>query len=217
MAVKTIRRIKPYPSRKKWSGIKRLTVGPIKWPILRQMRPRRHARPWKWKTTFDTEAWKERRAVQRIKGSLPERIFFKALIDWGFIPDQDFTFQANYLGGRQELGGLVADFLFPIPKIIVQIQSVWHTLTLAHLRRDEDQKALLENMGFVVLEIWEGTVTNPTALNDWIMNNLILQWGTSSLGLYPSGASTSQDNKKLHTLLESIEAKVDAILWIFNN
>jgi hypothetical protein len=115
---------------------------------------------------------------------LPERIFYKALTDRGFIPDIDFTFQSNQLGGRMHLGGLVADFLFPAPvMVIVQVQSVWHTQTLYHQIRDEDQKSILESLGYTVLEVWPATLESGQAIDEWFNANIMTLFGTSSMGI----------------------------------
>ncbi len=219
MAVRTLRDIQPYPMRHKWTGIKRFKTEALKRQSLRQERPRRHGRPWKWRTTISPMMAREARATHTVAGSLPERIFYQALVSWGFVPDQDFTFQANYEGGRQELGGLVADFLFPDAMIIIQVQSYWHTLTLAHYRRDEDQRSILENMGYKVLEIWEREILNPVELERWIANNLMLEFGTNSLGLYPTGSGYGWDEFTVDSTLLRIEQRLDdilGVLWTLN-
>ena len=48
-------------------------------------------------------------------GSLPEFLVFEELLRRGLRPDRDFTYQANFFGGRLERGGLVIDFLFTDP------------------------------------------------------------------------------------------------------
>jgi hypothetical protein len=82
-----------------------------------------------------------------------------------------------------ELGGLVADFLFPVPMVIVQVQSVWHTQTMYHQVRDKDQAAILSSMGYTVLEIWPTTIEDPRALDEWFNFNVMTLWGTSSQGI----------------------------------
>ena len=50
---------------------------------------------------------------EQVNGTLPERILYLALIRvMHFSPNADFDFQSSQEGGRLELGGLVADFLF---------------------------------------------------------------------------------------------------------
>ena len=129
---KSPRFVRPYPQRTV-SMIRRVGRGIINRAKLRQERPRIHAKPWRYRTGYDSETLLEERAEQGIKGSLEERLFYKALVDHGYIPYVDFYFQESILGGRAEPGGLVADFLFPIPKIIVNPTSLWHLITPPNL------------------------------------------------------------------------------------
>src|SRR3990167_2754607 len=72
---------------------------------------------------------REARAVseEEVRGTLPERIFYLALIRvLHFMPDADFDFQSSLQGGRLEFGGIVADFLFPEQRIIVNVQGPTH-------------------------------------------------------------------------------------------
>jgi len=156
--------------------------GQVKWDFVRQKRPRIHARTWQFKTSYDLQGLKEARAEQNIKGSLEERMFYRALVEHGFIPGVDFTFQSAMMGGRAELGGLVADFLFEIPKIIVNPMSYWHTMSLVTERRDDDQTVILRSLGYTQLEIWPITIYDQYALDKWINDNLGMLWGTSTSG-----------------------------------
>jgi very-short-patch-repair endonuclease len=204
---------RPYPRTRPVTGIRRFGRGNIKRAKLRQERPRRHARPWKWRPSFDQSAYNEARAAEGIRGSLQERIVYKALIQHGFIPELDFTFQSNQLGGRMELGGLVADFLFEVPKIVVQVQSYWHTLTMEHERRDEDQYVMLQMLGYTVLEIWPSTIMDPAALDWWFERNIMTLWGTSTQGI---GGGFSNDTPYLCSvqadILNRINATLDALI-----
>jgi hypothetical protein len=134
---------------------------------------------------FDTEALRMQRAAD-VKGSGEERIFYQALVDRGFIPEVDFTYQADEFGGRAELGGLVADFMFPVPMVVVQVQSYWHRLSSETERRDTDQTAILQSIGYTVLEVWGNTINDPAALEDWMDRHVMHLWGTSAMPL--SGA-----------------------------
>jgi len=141
---------------------------------FRQARPRRFARARG--TTYDRDAALEQKAKQGIVGSLEERIFYKALEDRWFIPEVDFTFQAAQQGGRAELGGLVADFLFPVPSVIVQIQSDWHEGDLEILERDRTQQSVLESLGYDVLYIWPETLHHEVLLDQWF-DRIARLWG----------------------------------------
>jgi very-short-patch-repair endonuclease len=147
--------------------------------MLRQPRPRIHARPWRVKTRLNIEAYQEGRAAQHVRGSLQERILYKALEDHDLIADIDFSFQSSMLGGRAQLGGLVADFIFEAPKVVVQVQSVWHTTDLEAVVRDSDQNMLLQSWGYTVIEVWPTTIMDETSLDRWIERNIMTLWGTS--------------------------------------
>jgi hypothetical protein len=112
---------------------------------------------------------------------------YQALLDHGFIPDVDFTFQSSMLGGRMELGGLVADFVFPQIKVILQVQGYWHTITMEHQVRDDEQVLILQSLGYEVLEVWPNTIEDPAALDYWLDKNIMTLWGTSSQGLASGG------------------------------
>ena len=60
--------------------------------------------------------------------STPEQLVFAQLIEFGKIPDVDFTYQSQKLGGRLEKGGMILDFLFyNPPDLAINIQGVyWH-------------------------------------------------------------------------------------------
>ena len=103
---------------------------------------------------------REARAVpdtQR-KGSLPERIVYKYLItQMKFAEGIEFDFQAAQEGGRMDLGGFVADFVFPVLKLVIQVQGVWHKEWLQG-RKDEQQQDVLAEFGYWVEYIWEDEI-----------------------------------------------------------
>jgi hypothetical protein len=113
----------------------------------------------------------EERAKQGIRGYLAERIMYKALETFGFVADVDFDFQSSEQGGRLELGGIVADFMFFYRRLIIQIQGPTHN-TYLRFRKDEEQKDALSDKGFSVLEIDESDVLDAGALDIWIRRNL---------------------------------------------
>lgn len=115
-----------------------------------------------------------------VHGTLPERIFYRALTDAHLTPNADFTFQSSLAGGRIELGGMVADFLFERPPLVVRIQGqYWHgqfdreTGNLIHGdlhqgRRDDEQGQILNDMGYAVLDLWEEETYDPFILKAWM-------------------------------------------------
>lgn len=115
--------------------------------------------------------WLEYHAEQGIRGTLPERIVYKALKRHGYRPGIDFDFQSSLLGGRLSLGGIVADFIFPYKRIVVQVQGPTHS-TFIRKAKDSEQRELLEQMGYTSLEIPQETVFNRMALDRWIRQNI---------------------------------------------
>ena len=113
----------------------------------------------------------EARAVsdeQPHRGSVHERILYKALLDRHMA----FDFQPSIEGGRQELGGLVADFIIygigGASGLVVQVQGkIWHSGVFAE-RRDENTAALLQEKGFEVINLWDYTIENETLFNEWM-------------------------------------------------
>ena len=45
-------------------------------------------------------------------GSKPEWMFYASLLELGYQPGEDFTYQSPLMGGRLDKGGLIIDFLF---------------------------------------------------------------------------------------------------------
>lgn len=104
----------------------------------------------------------EMRAVSRsrVAGTLPERIVYAYLTErLGFREGIDFDFQSSVQGGRQELGGIVADFLFPILKIIINPLGPTHD-TFLRIAKDEEQINELRAMGYEVYMIRDEDVYN---------------------------------------------------------
>lgn len=103
----------------------------------------------------------EMRAVPKteVKGTLPERIVLKWLIRAHFINGIDFDFQSSVDGGRLELGGLVVDFLFPLMKMVIQVDGPTHT-SLRRERKDEEQRSTLEMMGYRVYNLEMNLIYN---------------------------------------------------------
>lgn len=118
-----------------------------------------------------------------VHGTLPERIVYKSLTDRHLTPGSDFTFQSSLNGGRIDLGGVVADFLFPRPPVVIRVQGqYWHgqfdreTGDLIHGdlgqgRRDDEQGQILNKMGYAVVDFWENDVYDP-----YILQGLMNKW-----------------------------------------
>lgn len=110
----------------------------------------------------------ERRAVgkQYVKGFLRERIVYKFLVHrMRMMPGADFTFQSSLFGGRLELGGIVADFMFEYLRIIINVQGPTHTEWLRSAK-DKENEGILRDMGFTTYDL-------PIELidNEWRFEN----------------------------------------------
>ena len=116
---------------------------------------------------------RELRAVplSKIRGTLPERIFYKQLRKRRLSPDRDFDFQSSLLGGRLQLGGIVADFLFPLWRLIVRIQGPTHTTRVQFLK-DQQQTQLLVDMGWTVYDLPDEIVYDMMALETWMRRHI---------------------------------------------
>jgi len=115
--------------------------------------------------------YQESRAKQGIKGTLIERIFYKALEQRGYVAGSDFDFQSSLLGGRMQMGGIVADFLFPHKRLVINIQGPTHAIWI-RAAKDQEQRELLESMGYTTLEVDQDIVLSAAALDNWLRRNL---------------------------------------------
>lgn len=113
---------------------------------------------------------REARAVSKgqVNGTLPERIVYKFLVErLSLVAGIDFNFQSSQMGGRLELGGLVADFAFPLMRMIIQVQGPTHD-TFLRSRKDIEQTGDLTNMGYMVKEIDDDTIYNEYMFEEWM-------------------------------------------------
>ena len=112
----------------------------------------------------------EQRAVpiSEIYGSLPERILYKELVRRR-IP---FSFQSSSMGGRQQFGGIVVDFILLDRMTIIEVEGLtWHTGIVADVR-DARRNAILKSKGYMVLTIWDWTILDVNLFSDWCDRNL---------------------------------------------
>jgi len=149
----------------------------------------------------------EMRAVPKtlIKGSLPERIVFQWLLTAHFVPGADFTFQPSIQGGRLELGGLVADFLFTHLKLIIQVQGPTH-LQFMRMHKDQEQVQTLEAMGYQVIFLWEDVINNQVLFEEQMRGIFDLRpvYGAGS-SVYATWMDVSEDeNFKLNQVSTQI-------------
>ena len=162
----------------------------------------------------------EARAVskEQVRGTLPERILYLAFVRvLHFVPDADFDFQSSLQGGRLELGGIVADFMFEWMRIIVQVQGPTHGEFLRG-RKDNEQKEILEEMGFRVLEITDTRIYNEYSLEDWLRRNFGLRGrggGGAHGGPYDIDEQRAEDAYLLELVwsgVQEIESKLDHLI-----
>tara|TARA_X000001388_G_scaffold4348_2_gene3038 strand:- start:754 stop:1149 length:396 start_codon:yes stop_codon:yes gene_type:complete len=72
-------------------------------------------------------------------GSLPEWQFYASLLELGYQPNEDFTYQSPLMGGRLDKGGLIIDFLFDNPpNLAVNVQGVYYHYELGADTRARD-------------------------------------------------------------------------------
>lgn len=127
------------------------------------------------------EAWAKSQSEMPMRGTLPERVVYKSLEDRDLI----FTFQSSLQGGRIELGGLVADFIIEFrTQLVIRVQGqYWHgefdratgnliNGELSQGRRDDEQRGLLEELGYEVLDYWEYTADDQFLNDEWFRLNI---------------------------------------------
>ena len=101
----------------------------------------------------------EKLAKQGVLASLPERIVWAWLERKGY----SFTMQAAELGGRNQVGGAVVDFVvwdMASRPVAIRIQGqYWHGPSFPGRRaRDDEQAAKLRMKGYLVVDLWEQQV-----------------------------------------------------------
>ena len=94
-------------------------------------------------------------------GSLPEWYVYWALLRLGKRPNIDFQYQAARLGGRQELGGAVLDFLV-VPDIGINVQGIYfhYEQGTAKIAFDKAQQIHLMIKGIKLIFIDEDQLVN---------------------------------------------------------
>ena len=84
--------------------------------------------------------------------SKPEKAIYNALKRLGIT----FEFQSSLLGGRQWLGGVVADFYLPENNLIISCLGLyWHYTQPDRITKDKIQGIALETRGIKVIFIDE--------------------------------------------------------------
>ena len=110
-----------------------------------------------------------------IVASYPEATVHFALTERRYRDQVDYSFQSSIMGGRMELGGAVADFLWNIMPVIWRVQGQYFHRPfdrMGHGVSDEDQRVALEGMGYRVVDLWENDILDAAWLEDFLRRNL---------------------------------------------
>ncbi len=91
----------------------------------------------------------------RTEATVPELIEFGEILMRGYVFGADFDFQSAQLGGRAELGGLVADFLFPKLMVVIRVMGGYFHGGLIATRSDQNELMVLGQLGYSVLDLPE--------------------------------------------------------------
>jgi very-short-patch-repair endonuclease len=157
----------------------------------------------------------EKRAVsaEEVRGTLPERIAWLAL----YKRQVEFDFQSSLLGGRLELGGMVADFILPTHMIIIRVQTQYWHAGLAATTKDQAQKSVLEGMGYVVHDLWEDIIFDARRLEDWMERYIDVALPSIGGGIITTGMAKKFEteiwtvmNEVLRRLTD-LELRMDAV------
>ena len=92
------------------------------------------------------------------QGSKPGWMFYASLIELGYQPNEDFTYQSPLMGGRMDKGGAIIDFLFDNPPdLAVNIQGVYYHYELGAQTRARDifARQSLAGMGITLVFVDE--------------------------------------------------------------
>lgn len=154
----------------------------------------------------------EERAVSeaQVKGYLHERILWKFLVTkLHFGVNSDFTFQSSFEGGRSELGGMVADFLFFNWKMIINVKGPTHYMFLQS-KKDDEQEGILAEMGFTVFYVDLKTVESEFLLEDWARR--VFNLATSRGGGLKADTSVNEpSNQAQQSLIDEIASELDIV------
>lgn len=141
---------------------------------------------------------RERRAIpkEQRRGTLPERIVYYYLVNSLHMQDGvEFTFQTSMDGGRLEMGGMVADFVFETRRLVLNVQGSTHKEYLRG-RKDEEQENILADMGYSVVYLWEDEIYNEILFDDR-MRSIFLKGESSGTGYQLSESESMPEESQL--------------------
>ena len=150
----------------------------------------------------------------QVRGYLHERILWKFLVTkLRFGVNSDFTFQSSFEGGRSELGGMVADFLFFNWRFVINVKGPTHYMFLQS-KKDEEQEGILAEMGFTVFYVDLPTIESEYRLEEWTRRVFNLA-SSRGAGLKSDTSVDSPDSGNQQALIDAISdelADVDTYL-----
>lgn len=152
----------------------------------------------------------EERAISKykVKGTLPERIVYKALQTvLNMVAGIDFTFQSSLSGGRMEVGGVVADFICPRQMMVIQVQGPTHAEFLRQ-SKDEEQRNLLSEYGYTVEYLELNVIYNAIWLENWLRMKFGLAQGSSAgtgTVFGPYGSDPNIDYNELYIIALQVQ------------
>ena len=93
-------------------------------------------------------------------GSLPELLVQRELVRRGLVPGLDFVYQASILGGRQQRGGFLLDFLFRNPpNLAINVQGeYYHYSQTRTIVEDQLLRAIMAGRGVTLIFVDESAV-----------------------------------------------------------
>lgn len=161
-------------------------------------------RPWVGLSSLEQRAW------QGIRGTLPERIIYKYLVErMKFVAEVDFEFQSSLQGGRLDTGGIVADFLFPRLRVVINPLGPTHG-EYWRFRKDEEQISALEELGYQVYMIEEADVYDEVKL-EWWMRRIFGWVHTGSSDSVPQANydhAYTMELETIESLIQQIYARI---------
>jgi len=138
----------------------------------------------------------ESRAVPHslVPGYLTERLLYAALVNlFHFVPGVDFLYQSSQEGGRLEMGGLVADFLFPILRIVINPLGPQH-YQFRNMAKDEEQILILAEMGYQAYLVDEEVMYDEHKLEEFLRRIFVGNGSAGGdAGAYPSQMTSSNE------------------------
>ena len=99
------------------------------------------------------------------QGSKPEWMFYASLIELGYQPGEDFSYQSPLMGGRLDKGGVIIDFMFNNPPdLAVNVQGVYYHYELGAQIRAQDifARQSLAGMGITLVFVDEDYLEQDT-------------------------------------------------------